>query len=688
MSNLSSTEKALILNPIVLDPVLEDPAVRKIIGKSDPAEAQVALRNGISISSAGARTRLNVSFTDVNKDNAALVCNAIVDSYLQQRDAFDSTRVNNLERWIEPEIVRWETEVEGKQRVVQQLSERMVGFAPNQRIDAMENRSSFSLLQSLRSQIADLQVEMTLFDANRAMNDAKREELTGPASNKFVAPEIKVERIAPTEDQIEDFVNASNDVKNAYAMVRRYEDKQLELRERDMIRIRQDYFNQLGEWIEEWSEKAEIAKKEARERAIVVLEEKADEDFERRKLEAKQRAIQMEEEFYAEQERKKAQWVTDLDGAREDEQRQRDEMLTRLNTLEKEYDEEKENLERFGGATAEMQFAQEELAIANGILTKLRGRVAAIRTERAQEGSVRSLAKATPPNRPIEQLPMKKLMMASAGAFFIPFALGLLWEFRVQRFTDSASIERVGDIAPIMGEVARLPSGTGATKGRRLFEESVDTLRANLFLSADTRHTRSIAVASSMSGEGKSSVSSQLALSIAKASGKTVLLVDADVRCPDQHEIFGLEMGQGLCGVLSKEAKLSDVANSSLGDLIHIVPAGRLNCSPHRLITPDSMKEFIDEALESYSYVVIDTAPVLSAGEALAVASAVDSTLLCVMRDVSRVDSVTRTTRRLEAVGASIAGTVFSGVAPRQYAYRYGNYHYAMTGDLPSLPNE
>ena len=149
--------------------------------------------------------------------------------------------------------------------------------------------------------------------------------------------------------------------------------------------------------------------------------------------------------------------------------------------------------------------------------------------------------------------------------------------------------------------------------------ESVDTLRANLFMSMDTKNTRSIAVASSMSGEGKSSVASQLALSIAKATGETVLLVDCDLRCPDQHDIFGLEMGAGLASVLAEEATLDQVIDTSLGDLIHVVTSGRLKCSPHRLICPAAMQNFVNKALESYRFVVLDTAPVLSAGETLAV---------------------------------------------------------------------
>ena len=141
------------------------------------------------------------------------------------------------------------------------------------------------------------------------------------------------------------------------------------------------------------------------------------------------------------------------------------------------------------------------------------------------------------------------------------------------------------------------------------------------------------------------------------------------------------DLSDGLAGVLSEEISLDSAIDKSLGDRIHVLPAGKLRTTPHRLITPDSMSALIQQALELYTYVVVDTAPVLAAGESLAVASAVDSSLLCVMRDVSRVDNIARTTKRLEAVGANLIGTVFSGVTARQYAYRYGDYRYGISTD-------
>jgi capsular exopolysaccharide synthesis family protein len=289
------------------------------------------------------------------------------------------------------------------------------------------------------------------------------------------------------------------------------------------------------------------------------------------------------------------------------------------------------------------------------------------------------LSAAVPAKAPLETVPTKKMLIASTGGLMLPFLIGLLWELRVKRITNSSRVENATQ-ARLVGEVAKFPSGTSSRRSRRVFEESIDSLRYNLFLSSDCEGVRSIAVASSLSGEGKSSVASQLAVSISKASGKRVLIIDADLRSPDQHEIFGLPMGPGLCKVLAGEVTLREAIDRSLGDFVHVLPAGRLRHSPHRLMSVSAMRDLVDSALEDYEYVVVDTAPVLSAGETLLVTAAVDTTLLCVMRDVSREDSVTRTTTRLEASGAQIGGMVFSGVPSREYAYKYGDYEYVAAG--------
>lgn len=692
VTDLARTEKPLFFNPIVLDPVLADPRLRRAPSLADPDRAELNLKRYLSINSGGTPSRLMVSYVDSDPEAAAMVCNAVVESYLRQRDAFDSTRVNNLERWLDPEIQRWEQEVSDRQGKVQKLSKQTLGYAPGHTASALENANAMTLVTRLRAQIADLTVELSIRDAELAMQNNINAEGDLQASQTSPSPDTghgtgtplpsPFQSRKPTESQIEQFVEQDPLVIEAKMRIGRYQSILLNLEENDLVRIRRDFYNETLARVEEWKKKLEAARVAARQPGIEKLNRLAAEEAALRSAEADAKRFQAEREQELNGERSVSRQQADAEQGRINQTLSRNQLQTKLTVLRKQYDEEVARLEQLGGTTAELQFAQEELEVANDVLKKLRDRVAAIRTERRQDGAVRMLAIATPPRTPVAEFPLKTMGMAGGAAMAIPFFLGLLWELRVRRITESSMCGWLS----LVGEVARMPSGTRSTKQRRIFQESVDTLRSNLFHSTCWNGSRSIAVVSSISSEGKSSVASQLSLAIAKATGETVLLVDADLRRPDQHRLFGVEMGPGLSAVLAGTTPLADAVNRNLGHQIHLLPAGELTASPHRLMSPERLRAFLQDALSSYTYVVIDTAPVLSAGETLAIAATVESTLLCLMRDVSRVDSIRQTTRRLEAAGAAIVGAVFSGVTARQYAHRYGDYHYALNdGNLPDL---
>ncbi len=264
--------------------------------------------------------------------------------------------------------------------------------------------------------------------------------------------------------------------------------------------------------------------------------------------------------------------------------------------------------------------------------------------------------------------------MAGGIAFLIPYLLALLIEFQAKRITNAESIDS-NQLIPILGEIARIPRGRKRTSVHRMFEESIDAMRANLLFKME--NVRSIAVTSAISGEGKSNVAFHLAHSIARCTGANVLIIDADLRRPDQHDLFGLELGPGLCKLIMNEANLDECIENNEGELVHLLSAGRLDTNPHNLLSRSNFERVLKQVSSKYRYVVVDTAPVLPAAETLAVAAACDATLLCAMRDVSQLEHVKRTFRKLEETGSNVIGTVFSGVPNRVYAARYGDYSYA-----------
>ena len=644
-SNLEATERQIILSDAVLDDVVAKANVQAA-GFTDLDASVEQIRNSLKVATVGTQTLLRISYTHPDPVVAALVCNEVAASFLEQRELLDNRRVGDVESWLTPSIDIWKAEVQGHERRIVELSKASMGFDPSNPIESME--FDLSTLSDLRGQLQELQIKEAWLETN-LRNRTTDESTTAPEEIELLIPE-------PTSAEINSYVENTPEVARQRSLRAENLEVLKNLDTNGLKSLRQDYYQKIQEKVTAAEAGLESAREKARQEAVEKIRSDLREVAERAQLLASREAI-------ANSKKTLAQKKTELA-----------ELKARRALLEVEYENEKGRLERKGGNAMELMFAKEDRAIASGILGMMQQRLAAIKIERRRGSGLNSVDVAKPPRSPVVPLPYKNMTLAGLLGLAFPFGLGLLLEMRAKRISDVAVLDTPNLAA--FGEVAKLPTKVGQSKRQRVFEESIDTLRANLMLSKQTKNARTVTIASSMSGEGKSSVSSQLAISLAKACGETVLLVDADLRSPDQHDIFGIDMGAGLAGVMAKEVELNAAINDTLGELVHVLPAGHMSQSPHRLLSADGMRALLDTALEKYKYVVVDTAPVLAAGETLAIASQTDATLVCVMRDVSRSDAVLRTSRRLEAAGANVVGTVFSGVPARQYAYRYGDYRY------------
>ncbi len=289
---------------------------------------------------------------------------------------------------------------------------------------------------------------------------------------------------------------------------------------------------------------------------------------------------------------------------------------------------------------------------------------------------------ATVPIEPVEVIPWKKMFAGGGAVFLIPFGIALLWEIRVRRISDSQTLEESARL-PIIGEVAALPvrrlggDNKRVSHGVWMFEESIDSLRTSLMVDENLQDARVFAVTSAKSQEGKTSVAAQLAVSIARSTGKRTVIVDGDMRSPDLHNIFDTDPdAPGLAEVLTDECSLNDAVVETQTDHLDVLPAGQLCCNPHSLVGNGHFKGFLKNLLKEYDYVVLDTPPLLAASESVIMAKHADASLLCAMRDTSRLDQVRKAYARLDQANANPVGVVLSGVPVRHYAYRYGDYAY------------
>jgi capsular exopolysaccharide synthesis family protein len=182
-------------------------------------------------------------------------------------------------------------------------------------------------------------------------------------------------------------------------------------------------------------------------------------------------------------------------------------------------------------------------------------------------------------------------------------------------------------------------------------------------------------VTSTQAGEGKSTVCYGLAQSLAKL-GRSVVIIDTDIRRPNVHRLFGIKNTLGVSNVLSGSATIDEVIQSGLAPNIDVIVAGPIPPDPSELLASDTLARAIAELRIRYDHVMVDSAPVLGLADAPLVATNVDGVVFVVESARTSVRGVQNAIARLEQTGADLLGVVLSRFDPGKSGYSY-EYRYA-----------
>lgn len=202
-----------------------------------------------------------------------------------------------------------------------------------------------------------------------------------------------------------------------------------------------------------------------------------------------------------------------------------------------------------------------------------------------------------------------------------------------------------------------------------LLIESVDAARAVLLRDCRAEGLRAVMITSAAKGEGKSSLASHLAISVARTGRRTVL-VDFDLRSPAAHRLFDLAPAPGVCEVLRGEADVDAVVRAVTADL-DVAPAGVCDARAMRALGQDALPDLIARLKDRYDFVVLDSAPLLPVADSLHVSQHADAVVLSVFREVSRLPAVFAGYERLAALGVRVLGVVVTGVAEESFGHAY-----------------
>lgn len=201
--------------------------------------------------------------------------------------------------------------------------------------------------------------------------------------------------------------------------------------------------------------------------------------------------------------------------------------------------------------------------------------------------------------------------------------------------------------------------------------EHLRALRSQLMLrwfENDARHA-ALAIVSAGAGEGRSYVAANLAVLFAQL-GKRTLLIDADLRRPRQHRIFGLSARVGLSAVLAGRTGWDAVHEIKAIPDLWVLPAGTSPPNPQELLARVGFSRLILALRSSYEVILMDTPPANTCADAHTIAVRAGAALMLACRDVSSVPCLAGLTEDLRQFGVTIVGAVLNGAPTHAAAYR------------------
>ncbi|MDX8361124.1 MULTISPECIES: CpsD/CapB family tyrosine-protein kinase [Bacillaceae] len=207
---------------------------------------------------------------------------------------------------------------------------------------------------------------------------------------------------------------------------------------------------------------------------------------------------------------------------------------------------------------------------------------------------------------------------------------------------------------------SRLRGRIAYLKPKTIVSEQYRSLRTNIQFSMNAHAKQSIVVTSSIPNEGKSTTITNLSISFAQ-QGKRILIVDADLRKPTLHNIFRISQENGLTNFLAGfYSSIDDVISNTEIDHLSIVPCGPIPNNPAELLSSKRMNDFLEEALQKFDLVLLDTPPVLAVTDAQIVSNLCGGVLLVVKSGKTDKKQVKKAKELLEQTNANILGAVLN----------------------------
>lgn len=270
-------------------------------------------------------------------------------------------------------------------------------------------------------------------------------------------------------------------------------------------------------------------------------------------------------------------------------------------------------------------------------------------------------------------------IVAALTGFFLAFLAVSVLEFRQRRVNSAGDVAQGLGLA-VLGTLPRVADRdarpvaaadpAGLTDDQVALREAADGVRTVVLHASRQRPLHVLLVASAVNDEGKTTLATQLALSLARG-GRRVLLVDADLRSPECHNLFDRPASPGVCEVLRGEVPVEDALQTTDQPTLFLLPAGRVDDKALQALAQDVPRMLFDELRGHFDFVVVDSSPLLPVSDTLQLAPYADGVVLAVLEQTSQLPAVHQAHQKLTQLGGPVLGAVVVGA--RQSRYGYGS---------------
>jgi len=279
----------------------------------------------------------------------------------------------------------------------------------------------------------------------------------------------------------------------------------------------------------------------------------------------------------------------------------------------------------------------------------------------------RIIESAMPPDLPIKP---KRLLIILVGAILgiiVGVALAFLRSFLDDTLKTAEDFDKISSI-PLFGAVPQRKDKMTQSQ----FEEAMRVLRTNLQFVASTKRSKVVALTSSISGEGKTTIAVALGKIIA-ATGKKVVVLDLDMRRSRMHEEFKISNKVGVSSVLSGNNTLPEVIQKDVVDKLDVLTAGPKPPNPSELLVTADFDRMIAILSEQYDYVILDTPPIGLVTDAMVLLKMADVGLIVTRANYSKKSFLKNIERFSKEHDLNNLGFIINGLeSSRKHGYGYG----------------